>query len=344
VGYERGMADAFEALLAAQRAGDFETAERGYRQIMHVRNAALNLGVLYSEHGRPGQAEEVFRWLLGHRPDYAAAKHGLGMLLLAERRYAEGWPIYEAGRAVVYPPRPAPEADYPQWRGEPLAGKRIVVCAEQGAGDQIMFGRYLGELAAREAQVTLACDPRTVARLFETTGVATQPFLPGRQRLAPADYWARVGSLPAWLGAGAPAAPVYLDLPTTPGRNGGGIGVVTQGNPNHRNDAHRSLPPGPAGRLLRLGRDLAPAATGARDFLETAEIVVGLDLVITVDTSVAHLAGAMGKPVWVLLPRVAMDWRWNDGASSDWYPAARLFRQPVVGDWDGVLDAVEAAI
>jgi hypothetical protein len=341
VGYERGMADRFEALLAAQRAGDFDTAERGYRQIMHIRNAALNLGVLYSEHGRPVQAEEVFRWLLRHRPDYAAAKHGLGMLLLAERRYAEGWPVYEAGRAVVYPPTPAPEADYPQWRAEPLAGKRIVVCAEQGAGDQIMFGRYLAQLTARGAQVTLACDPRTIARLFETTGVATQPFLPGHQRLGPADYWARVGSLPLHLGAGAPPPPVYLDFPTT---TGGGVGVVTRGNPNHPNDAHRSLPPGPAARLLRLGRDLAPSATGARDFLETAQIVAGLDLVITVDTSAAHLAGAMGKPVWVLAPRLALDWRWNGGVSSDWYPNARLFRQPAQGDWNSVLDAVEAAI
>jgi hypothetical protein len=297
--------------------------------------------VLYSEYGRAEEAERVFRWLLGHRPDYAAAKHGLGLLLLAQRRYAEGWPLHEAGRRVVYPPSPAPQADYPEWQGEPVAGRRIMVCAEQGAGDQIMFGRYLAELAARGAQVTLACDPRTVARLFETTGVATAAFLPGHQRLGPADYWARVGSLPAGLGAAAPAPPAYLDLPLT---TGGGIGVVARGNPVHLNDANRSLPPPQAARLLRLGRDLAPSATGARDFLDTAEIVAGLDLVIAVDTSVAHLAGALGKPVWVLLPRVAMDWRWNDGLRSDWYPQARLFRQPAAGDWDAVLDAVEASI
>jgi hypothetical protein len=339
--YERGMAEAFEALVAAQRAGDFETAERGYRRIMHVPNAALNLSVLYWEHGRPEQAETVFRWLLGHRPDFAAAKHGLGMLLLAQRRYAEGWPVYEAGRRVIYPPTPAPEADYPEWQGEPPEGRRIVVCAEQGAGDQLMFGRYLTELAARGAQVTLACDPRTVARLFETTGVATQPFMAGHRTLAPADYWTRVGSLPAHLGASLPTPPAYLDLAVA---TGGGVGVVTRGNPKHSNDAHRSLPSGPAERLLSLGRDLRPEATGARDFLDTAEIVAGLDLVITVDTSVAHLAGAMGKPVWVLLPRLAMDWRWNDGVRSDWYPQARLFRQPAAGAWDAVLDAVEAAI
>jgi hypothetical protein len=335
------MTDAIAAPLAAHRAGDFAAAERGYREIIHIRNAAQNLGVLYADYGHPEKAEEVFRWLLGHRPDYAPANHALGMLLLGERRYAEGWPLYEANRRLVHPPAVASEADYPEWRGEPLDGRRIAVCAEQGAGDQIMFGRYLAELARRGAEVVMACDPRTVARLYEAAGFDTRPFTAARRKLPPADFWSSICSLPLHLGCGAPTAPAYVDLPLA---SGGGVGVVTRGNPVHGNDANRSLPPEAAERLLALGRDLLPAATGARDFLETAEIVASLDVVIAVDTSVAHLAGAMGKPVWVLLPRVGMDWRWNDGVRSDWYPAARLFRQPQPGDWNAVLDDVEAAL
>jgi hypothetical protein len=120
--------------------------------------------------------------------------------------------------------------------------------------------------------------------------------------------------------------------------------VVARGSPAHVYDRRRSLPPPAATRLLSLGRDLLPEATGAFDLLETAEIVAGLDLVIAVYTSVVHLAGAMDKPCWVLLPRVGLDFRWNDGVASDWYPQLRLFRQREAGDWDAVLDEVSAAL
>jgi hypothetical protein len=333
--------DAFDAALAAHRAGDFATAERGYRQIMHVRNAAQNLGALYADHGQRDRAEIVFRWLLDHRPDYAPARHSLGMLLLAERRYEEGWPLHETGRRVTYPPKIAPEADFPEWLGEPLAGRRVVVCADEGSGDQIMFGRYLSDLRGRGADVAVACNPGTVSRLYEGIGIETVALTASQRRLPPADFWSLMGSLPAHLAPAAPPAPGYLARPPA---SGGGIGVVARGSAIHLNDANRSLPSAATARLLQLGRDLQPAATGARDFAETADIVAGLDLVITVDTAVAHLAGAMGKPLWVLLPRIAMDWRWNDGVRSDWYPTARLFRQPAPGDWDSVLDEVEAAL
>jgi ADP-heptose:LPS heptosyltransferase len=122
---------------------------------------------------------------------------------------------------------------------------------------------------------------------------------------------------------------------------------MTRGNPGHANDAHRSLPDDFGRELLALpgAVDLDPSSTGARDFQDTAEIVAGLDLVISVDTSVAHLAGAMGKPVWILLPAVSVDWRWMSArADTPWYPSARLFRATEAGGWRAVMDEVGAAM
>jgi ADP-heptose:LPS heptosyltransferase len=116
-----------------------------------------------------------------------------------------------------------------------------------------------------------------------------------------------------------------------------------KGSPTHSNDRNRSLPPKAAAQLASLGRSLAPEDTGAGDFRDTAGIVAGLDLVISVDTAVVHLAGAMGKPVWVLLPSVETDWRWGrSGRDSPWYPSARLYRQAKPGDWAPVLRKVAA--
>jgi ADP-heptose:LPS heptosyltransferase len=109
-------------------------------------------------------------------------------------------------------------------------------------------------------------------------------------------------------------------------------------------DSARAPPAGVSAELAALGRDLRPAATGARDFQDTADIVAGLDLVVSVDTAVVHVAGAMGKPVWVLLP-TPCDWRWGRGADrSAWYPSARLFRQPAPGDWAGAMAALKTAL
>ena len=122
--------------------------------------------------------------------------------------------------------------------------------------------------------------------------------------------------------------------------------MVTRGNPKHPNDAHRSLPPAQAKRLLDLPGAISLAAedTGVADFLDTAGLIAGLDLVISVDTSVAHLAGAMGKPVWILLPHLGTDWRWGlSGSETPWYPSARLWRQPGIGLWRPVVDAVVEA-
>jgi hypothetical protein len=259
---------------------------------------------------------------------------------LRARRYAEAWADYEARRTVAGSDIVLPQADYPEWEGQDIAGKRVMACVEQGHGDQLMFGRYLPALIARGAEVEVLCNPYFLARTFETLGIAARPWLTDRPAPA-ADYWVMFGSLPYRLGLHAPAPAAYLPIPW---RAEGGLGVMAMGSPKNWNDAHRSLPPALASDLLALGRNLAPEATGAMDFLDTAEIVAGLDQVITVDTSVAHLAGAMGKPCTVLLPFDGFDWRWNDAVRSDWYPDFRLIRQPRPGDWASVFAELRAAL
>ena len=334
------MSEAFEKALAAHRAGDFAAAERGYRALGQYRNALHNLAALYNETGRLEDAETTLRLILQHFADYAPARHSLAMNLLAQRRYAEGWALYEARREVLDIPDPL--ADCPEWRGEPLSGKRLAVVAEQGAGDQIMFGRYLAGLEAQGAEVVVACDPGSLGPLFEAAGYPTQAYARRSDRLPAADYWCFFGSLPLRLGAGAPPGPVWL--PDLDSADGGGIGVVARGSAIHPYDRHRSLPHAAAQSLPALGRDLAPEATGAKDFLETATIVAGLDLVIAVDTSIVHLAGSMGRPCWVLLSQLGTDFRWSRSGPSDWYPDLRLFRQATPGDWDSVLREVREAL
>lgn len=258
------------------------------------------------------------------------------MRLLAEGRFTEAWPMFEARRRFSSPPVFEPIAQCPEWRGEPLDGKTIVVAAEQGWGDQLMFGRYLPVLANRGARIIVACHP-VIAPIFATLGLATVALYTDLP-LPPADYWLLIGSLPHRLGIDLPPRPIYLHLPMG---SGGGIGVVTRGSAMLPNDAHRSLPKAAADQLMSLGRDLSPEATGAADFLETAGIIANLDLVITVDTAVAHLAGAMGKRCWVLLPHVGLDWRWGrSGAYSCWYPQMTLYRQGDDGDWPRLIDRV----
>ena len=277
----------FDKAVMAQEAGDFEAAEQAYLALSGSRNALYNLAILYRTVGRIGEAERAYRVILAEYPDMAGAQRGLAMCLLAQRRYSEAWPFYEGRRKAQ--PAPDPLADFSEWRGEPVSGKRITVVAEQGFGDQMMFARYVPILIERGADVTIACDPRSMARLFERAGFETKPYWRADQRLPPADYWVFMCSLPLRLDHPRPPAATYLTIPG----GGGGIGVMATGNPAHRNDAHRSLHGADAEALISLGRDLSPKVSGALDLGDSAQIIAGLDLVITVDTAVAHLAGAL---------------------------------------------------
>lgn len=288
----------------------------------------------------------------GRPPEPEARLRAEAVRLLAEGRFAEGFALYSRWQetpayAAVSARQPGLGLGAPRWTGQDVAGKRVLVVSEEGLGDQIMYARFVPLLTARGAEVTWLC-PGGLARLFaEGLGVRAVAA-EGTVELARPDFHVPSSGLaaPFFPPLAAPPQPPYLAPPPANVVPGLRIGVMSAGNPRHRNDANRSLPPELAQELLGLpgAVSLAAGDTGARDFYDTATVVAGLDLVVTVDTAVAHLAAAMGRPTWVLLPFVGLDWRWGDGVRSPWYPQARLFRQPAAGDWRSVLDAVSAAL
>lgn len=361
------QSEAFKAAVAAHRKGDLATAERLYRAFLgtDADPAALtNLAAILRSRGELAEAETLYRRSLAIDPDRQSTRVNLGNLLWSSGRLAEaaemfvaiaeaspaanlnlacvslaqgqdeeGWRLYDQ-RAMRLEMLPNAPATFPEWRGEALAGKSLLVRPEQGLGDQILAARYLtGTGAAHVSCYTL--DP--LAALFRQLPVSVSVLGPADLTIARHDYWTMPLSLPRF----AEAAPVpYLTAP--PRQIGGKIGVAWRGNAYP--DPARSMPPEAARELLAIpgAVSLLPEDTGARDFLETAQIIAGLDLVISIDTSIAHLAGAMAKPVWVLLHSQSYDWRWR--TEEPFYPSAKLFRQSSHGDWSGPIEAVHRAL
>ncbi len=368
------------ALMAAQKR--FVEAEVAYVQAM-ARNPESpvvwsNMGVLYACMKREAEAEQAYRTALALDPDYAMARFNLSYVLLRQGRFEEGWSCLEArdwyaGLAAKMTGR--------RWRGESVAGQSMLICYEAGHGDVIQFCRYAAVLKGRGAgTITLICHPalKTLfASLKEVDRVISfHEALP----TAVPDFWTpllsvphycntRLDSIPAtipYLEASAERLAHWATLLPAPGMR---VGLVWKGSAQFENDADRSLPslevlaplwaiegvrfislqkgagedeatqPHNGLALLNLGPQLA-------DFADTAAVIMGLDLVITVDTAIAHLSGALGKPCWVLLPAYKTDWRWlTERTDSPWYPGVmRLFRQPKMGDWSPVIADVVAAL
>ena len=312
----------------------------------------LLLGHIQAARGQADAAEATYRNALALKPDHAAARLGLGNLHLSLGRYAEGWPLIDV-RFDLNPDRaPTGPASYPQWRGESLAGKSILVLTEQGFGDHIQMCRFAQSLKARGAsRVTLTCLWPLTPLLAMAPGVdAVTTYQPGQDLdLDRHDYWSHYFSLPELLGVTLetlPAAP-YLAAPAERRARWagyGGVGLCWRTSPSGFNAVNKNLPADEAERLLALGMiSLHPEDTGARDFADTAAIIEQLDLVVSVDTAVAHLAGALGKPCWLLAPYLGLDWRWLRGRTdSPWYPSMKLYRLAAPGAWAAMVDAVSA--
>jgi tetratricopeptide (TPR) repeat protein len=366
----------------------FPEAEACYQRALALRpdyaEAHNNLGYLLRKMNRFPEAEAGYRRALAIRPDYAEARWSLGLLLLYLGRWSEGWPLYEArhegeNRSGAHLTRPA--LAYPQWHGESLEGRSILVHWEQGLGDQIQFVRYLPDLKAMGARhVTLVCSPR-LRSLFEGLEGADAVLTTDEVAHAPAhDVWTYLLSLPLHLGTTLESVPTripYLQptsdrlhtwesrLPTGRPR----IGLAWKGGTAYANDRNRSLKsltelaplwdvPGAHFVSLQKGQGEAEGATpppgqplthlgsDVQGFADDAAIIAQLDLVISVDTAIAHLAGALGKPCWILLPSIDTDWRWLDERTdSPWYPGTtRLFRQSHLDDWAPTIREVAEAL
>jgi hypothetical protein len=333
------------AARAAHDAGRYAEAEALYARAVEAApndpDAHHNRGAFFALVGRLREAETALRRAVEIAPQIARSRHALGFVLLRQGRYAEGWPLYEARHETPQIGTARPTLPYPEWRGEDLTGRGLLIFGEQGFGDQIMTARFAPWLAARGVDITLLCNP-LLARLFGGLGVRVigmsgqVEFPQPTAFVMSGDFAGRAGMAPETI----PNAP-YL---RGQARAQGGVGVMVSGNPTHMNDANRSLPPALGARLLALPGviSLAPEDTGAADFQDTADLIAGLDLVITVDTAVAHLAGAMGKPVWILVSALMTDWRWGEaGETTPWYPSARLYRQPAPGDWTALVERIE---
>jgi hypothetical protein len=339
------------SLLAMER---FSEAEQAFRSAASLKPDAPfirhRLGNLLQATGRWAEAEPHYLAALERDPELWRARLDLAHIYLGQGNFSRGWPLYEARRAVLGEEHLAAPPLANEWQGEPLPGRRLLVWPEQGYGDQMQFARFVPELAARGADVTLVTPPPLTA-LFRGLGVRVVEKA-AEMELPEPDYWTFLLSAPHHLGvrletlSSAPylRAPADRRIQWSGYAPKGSVGVVWQGRPTP--NPHRSIP---SRDVLRPLADAGAKLVYLQpepgvDFADLAAIIEQLDLVVTIDTAAAHLAGALGKPCWLLTPWFNNDWRWmQDRDDSPWYGSMRLFRQQSHGDWAGVMDEVVAA-
>lgn len=361
-----------------------DAAEQTFLRVAQLRpNSApafINLGNVYRARREIPRAIAACQHALALAPDSPEANLNLGLLYLWQGDFLRGWPLTEH-RWKLKHGNPLRALGVPRWTGaEPLAGKTILLHAEQGLGDTLQFARYVPLVVARGARVILEVQPPLRPLFADWPGPAA--VLATGDPLPDFDYECPFLSLPgafATTPATIPASPRYLTAPAShvprwrdwldvharPAAPR--IGVKWSGNPSFPVGLYRTIPADTFAALLAafpgidfvsLEKDLATEALDLRrtapnllipepalaNFADTAALVAQLDLVISIDTSVVHLAGALGGLTWALLPYAA-DWRWpQEGSVSAWYPAMRLFRQPAIAAWPAVLAEVEGAL
>jgi tetratricopeptide (TPR) repeat protein len=339
-------------------------------------DALNNRGLVLQALNRDAEALASYDRALAIDPDYADSHWAAGLCSLALGDYARGWREYEwRWRTADFP---SPRRNFPQplWVGQAdIRRKTILLYGEQGFGDTLQFCRYVEMVMQLGARVVLEVQPPLKNLLTQIPGV--QQVLGAGEALPEFDFQCPLLSLPLAFGTRretVPARPHYLGVSPESvqkwrarigQRDVLTVGVAWAGSATHKNQRNRSLalsqllPLTECGiRLVSLQKDLQPGDrelfARRRDFLhfeddladfsDTAAAMSQMDLVISVDTAIAHLAGAMGKPVWIMLPHVA-EWRWmRNCEQTPWYPTARLFRQSTAGDWSGVIERIANAL
>ncbi|QWV93629.1 tetratricopeptide repeat protein [Geomonas oryzisoli] len=326
--------------------------------------ARINLGTAYQDLMQPRRAIDTYEELLRLAPEHPEAHWNLALSLLSVGEFERGWREYEWRLAGC-----EPELALPVWRGEELSGRTILLQCEQGLGDTLQFIRYAPLVAQRGAKVVLRCQMAGLKPLLSRVPGVAAVCAPGDE-LPPCDCQVQLLSLPHLFGTTLEQMPPwhpYLfpeerratlwSLMLDEGRTLK-VGLVWRGGPLPRNRACPFQEFAPLADMsgvlfysLQLGEapdpGILPAvdlAAQIKDFGDTAAILAGLDLLITVDTAAAHLAGGMGLPVWLLLP-YSCDWRWfAEREDSPWYPTMRIFRQRHPGDWPGVMGRIRGAL
>ena len=369
--------------IALVAGGDIESALRCLRRALELQpdhaEARNSLGTILAARGQVDEALAEYERSIAMQPEYAEAHWNRALVRLLQGDYLRGWPDYEwrwrCPRGHHLPP-----FTQPRWDGTPLNGRTILLYAEQGLGDTLQFVRYAPLVKARGGEVILQCQTALIPLLSRCAGI--DAIVPWGAPPPDFDVYAALMSLPALFGTTLETIPAdvpYLhadptlvehwrrQLAVLPGFK---VGIVWRGSTVHAWDQHRSvdleqfaplaaipgvqlisLQKGPAAEQVQAvaGRflvadfgELLDRTTGA--FMDTAALMHSLDLVITVDTAVAHLAGGLGLPVWLALHHVP-DWRWLRGrAESPWYPSALLFRQPAPGAWPDVFQQLAEAL
>lgn len=361
-----------------------EAFRQALRACPDLAEAHYNLGAALAQLAQLPEAEAAYRTALALRADYGDARFGLAVLLLGMGRFEEGWRLYECRyeQPGFVHHGTASLLGCPRWPGGTLAGKALLVWQEDGLGDMIQFSRYCALLKAQgAAHIAFACAPSLHRLMAGVDGVdAVLDHDAARANASAYDCWTSLLSAPLHLRTSVATIPRPVRLTVEPSLAerwrplldalppGRKIGLVWKGNPNHHNDANRSIPtlamlaplwsvPGVSFVSLQKGRgedeaqhppaaqpllDLGSLAT---DFADTAAIIAQLDLVIGVDTSTVHLAASLGIPCWVMLPDKDIDWRWlHERSDSPWYPhTLRLFRRAPGEDWSMPVERVRQA-
>ena len=365
--------------VVLKRLGRMDDAAASYERAIALDpefvDAMVNYATLLKDMMRLPAAVAMNGRALALDPDNSGAHLNVAICHLVAGDWSQGWTHYEWRWKTEQLKDGVRTFAQPQWGGEPLQGKTILLHAEQGLGDTLQFCRFTQALAARGARVLLEVQAPLLVLLAQLPGV--HGLIARGQPLPAFDLHCPLLSVPLALGLtldNMPPAQTYLQADAALARTwaekvGSGptlcVGLVWSGRPEHKNDHNRSVPLAEFQHMLRPDQryhclqkefrsaDLQTLATRSdiavwdaqlNSFSDTAALIATMDLVVSVDTSVAHLAAAMGKPVWLLLP-FSPDWRWVVGRDdSPWYPHMRLFRQADTGQWAPVLEQIHQAL